>query len=455
MKSKGEIEEIRIENRNAGFEPSYMKKNVEAKEKEKRKIPKKMIIWMGARLLIVLVISFAILMITNHFKYKEYRQFEQTMLSYGFDKIYDNGSANTGDKVTKSEAIKMVISALYNTSNIEGITTKPEKEYSNAIWVEYAQKLGIITETDVNENNADESATYSEVIRYFSNAKSKTLGLELDVEDHGNIKDINQYNMDEKFAILDMVNSKIITIHPEKLKARKKVFKGQVNELIKNFVETYNTITLEGEKLNINEEKKPSNADQYPYTVISVNKEVYEYDFAKEDEATFRSPLEVFPTQKEYFYQIRNNTENYYRYLVNIDYTTITEEKFKKDIKKYLLYDVEDETVHQYVKYVKDNRIKLTGDANVQIPIIYYDGSYYRVRVKITFKVESSLTNENLLYRDLVEGKTKKYSDKEYTIYMDTYMANVMNNKTLYHAERSFYEMLVDPKNSKIELAGE
>lgn len=448
------------------FTPSYKKSNKDIdseKESNKEKkikremkvIDKKKLAIISAIVAIIVVAISTIIIILSQAKYKKYYEFEESMIKYGFDKMYNNGSSKTNEKVTKSEAIKMALSAVYNTLDIEGLANSAEGDYENAIWVEFAIRIGVITETDINENNANDFATYSDVIRYFTNAKSKILKLNLDTEDKGIVKDINRYNVDEKFGILDMVNNNIITVNTSKLNVRKNVFKGQVNEIVKNFVEEYNTITIQGEKLNINEDKIPDNAEYYPYTVISVDKKAYEIEFSGKDLEGFKSPVKLFPEQKEFYQQIKNNTEGYYNYLLNVDYITISEERFKKDLRKYLLFDLDDDIVSKYVKYVKDNRIKLTGSAKVQIPAIYYDGTYYRVRTKIEFRVESSLTEKDLLYRDLVNGKTKIYQDKEYSFYIDTYMSNAFGNKTLYNAENSFYDMLIEPLNTNIKLAGE
>lgn len=444
------------------FTPSYEKNNKDNKkeiDKKRKKVKKstskkKLAIIFISIAVIVIVLSIFISILSKA-KYKKYYEFEEPMKKYGFDKVYNNGSSKTDEKVTKSEAIKMVLSAVYNTSDIEGLANSSEGEYENAMWVEFAIRLGVITETDVNENNANDFVTYSDVIRFFTNAKSKILKLNLDTEDKGIVKDINRYNVDEKFGILDMVNNNIITVNTSKFNARKNVFKGQVNEIVKNFVEGYNTITIQGEKLNINEDKIPDNEVDYPYTVISVDKKAYELGFSGKDTEGFKTPVELFPEQKEFYQQIKNNTEGYYNYLLNVDYVTISEERLKKDLRKYLLFDLDDEIVSKYVKYVKDNRIKLTGSAKVQIPAIYFYGTYYRVRTKIEFRVESSLTEKDLLYRDLVDGKTKTYPDKEYSFYIDTYMSNVFGNKTLYNAEKSFYDMLLEPLNTNIKLAGE
>lgn len=453
IKRGDNLEEVK--NNGNKFTPSY-KKNNNKKEEKNIKIDKRKIIFLlSFAVILILVISILSIVISN-IKYKKYYEFEDVVSKYGFDEIYDNKTANTKDKITKSEVVKIVVSSVYNTSDIEGISGgKIEEEYSNSMWVEFAQRMGIITTTDVNASNANEYATYSDVIRYFTNAKSKVLKLDLDTEDKGVVKDINKYNMDEKFGILDMVNSEVITKNTSKINARKNVFKGQVNEIIKNFVEKYNTITIQNEKLNINEDKIPTNESDYPYTVISVDKEAYEIEFSGKDNVNFKSPAKLFREQKEYYYQIKNNTENYYNYLLNIDYITISEERLKKDLRRYLLFDLNDEDVKKYVKYVKDNKIKLSGSAKVQLPAIYFDGTYYRVRTKIDFKVESSNTDKNLLFLDIKNSNNKIYKDKEYSFYIDTYMSNAYGNKTLYNVQKSIYEMLAEPLKSKIEMAGE
>lgn len=444
-----------VKNSGIKFTPSYKKNNDKNTEKV-TKVDKKKIIFISVLVVILIIVISLISIAISNIKYKKYYEFEEVIAKYGFDKMYDSKTANTKDKITKSEAVKMVVSSVYNTSDIEGISGgNVEEDYNNSMWVEFAQRMGIITTTDVNASNANEYATYSDIIRYFTNAKSKVLKLDLDTEDKGTVKDINRYNMDEKFGILDMVNSEVITKNTSKINARRNVFKGQVNEIIKNFVEKYNTITIQNEKLNINEDKIPANVNDYPYTVISVDKGAYEIEFSGKDNENFKSPVKLFKEQKEYYYQIKNNTENYYNYLLNIDYITISEERLKKDLRRYLLFDLNDEDVKKYVKYVKDNKIKLSGNAKVQLPAIYFDGTYYRVRTKIDFKVESSNTDKNLLFLDLISKKDKIYKDKEYSFYIDTYMSNAYGNKTLYNVQKSFYEMLAEPLKSKIEMAGE
>ena len=103
------------------------------------------------------------------------------MKTYGFDKMYNNESAKTGESITKSEAIKMILSVAFNTSDISGFAGEPEENYDNAIWVEYAKYRGIIGDADITKDNANDKATYIEVIRYLANAKVKLVGKELKI----------------------------------------------------------------------------------------------------------------------------------------------------------------------------------------------------------------------------------------------------------------------------------
>ncbi len=454
MKETKIQENNRVDIQNKGFKPSYAqeKKNIDTS------IDKKRIKWIIFIVILAVILIAGIIVtiqIFNQRKYEDYIALEESMKKYGFDRMYDNGTANTSDMVTKSEAIKLVIATVYNKYDISGIASEPKEEYSNAIWVEFAQKLGVITTTDVNAENANDPATYSDMIRFFSNAKVKLLDLTLDVEDTGIVKDINQYNMDEKLGILDMVNSDVITIHTDKMNARNKIFKGQANELIINFAEKYNTITISGEKLNINREKIPQNASEYPYTVATVDKSVYEYAFFGKGGERFKLPIEVYADQKEYFYQIKKNVEEYYNTLINIDYQSINEEDLKKKVNQYLLFGMNEEALHEYVEYVKTNHIKLSGTAKIQMPILYFDGTYYRMRTKIELNIESAILHKNLLYGDLLKDQDVVYEEGSHVFYIDTYLSNAINNKTLYNEESSFIDMLCDQNDSFMKLAGE
>ena len=290
-----------------GFVPSYNNEEERLEEIEKNKKSYRIRITL---LSVVAVIVVATVIIVSYIlanrNYSKYEKYEEKMDLYGFSQVYENGRCNTSDKVTKSEAVKMILACLYNVSSIEGIALPTEETYPNAIWVEYAIKQGFVTREEVNASNANDKVKYQEVLVWMYNIKAKALNIEPDTEDNFNVKDINAYNPDQQLAIKDMLNSGIITVNTSKIKGGKKLYKGKLNELIINFAEKYNTITVGDAKININEEKIPTNADRYTYTLANVNKEVYEIPFINDGGEGFVSPVEYYPNNKQYFTQIKN-----------------------------------------------------------------------------------------------------------------------------------------------------
>lgn len=433
--------------------PSYQKKNEPVDKKAKKKTDKRVVksrITIAIIIVSILLVGLAvygIISLINYNKYKPYIGFEETMKTYGFDKVYNNESAKTGESITKSEAIKMILACMFNTSDISGFAKEPEGDdnYENAIWVEYAKFRGIISDSDINKDNAKDKATYIEVIRYLANAKTKILEKELDSAPNLKVKDLDNYKSDEQVAIEDMIANEIITINTKKINGNKHIFKGQMNELISNFAIKYNTITVNGEKVNINEDKMPSNKDQYPYTLASVDKSVYEKEFYIDDENNFKSPKELYTVKKEYYTQIQEIAEGYYDTILNVDYNTINYEDMKDNILQYVLYGTEG--LEEYVNYVKSNKIIIQGKSTVMFPIIYFDGLEYNVRMKLEFEIKNSNTRDNLLYMDPINSDSTKvkYDNDKYTVYIDAKMGNAIGgSNALYNDNITIVNLLLN-----------
>ena len=343
----------------------------------------------------------------------------------------------------------MVLACLYNVPSIEGIALPTEETYSNAIWVEYAIKQGFVTREEVNASNADDKVRYQEVLVWLYNIKAKALNIEPDTEDNFNVKDINAYNADQQLAIKDLLNSGVITVNTNRINGTQKLYKGKLNELIVNFAEEYNTITVGNSKININLEKIPSNADRYTYTLANVNKDIYEIPFVNDGKEGFISPIDYYPANKQYFTQIKTYVEGYYDYLLTVDYNNISIQQMKRKLKKYAYVEFSDEELQKYVDYVKNNKIKLNGKSTAQFPCVYFDGIDYRVRVKLEIVVENSDTKENLLF-----GDTKTtYSDTQATIYIDAILAKNETSETLFVVNTPISKMVV--KNSGSVLSKE
>lgn len=430
-------------NKNKKIIPSYEQKGKTNPKKEKRKLDK---YDKRKRFIIILAISIAVIiglavfginLLINYNKFKPYKKYEETMKTYGFDKMYNNESTKTGESITKSEAIKMILSASFNMYDISGFAGTPKENYDNAIWVEYAKYRGIIGESDITKDNADDKATYIEVIRYLANAKVKLVGKELNSAINLKVKDFDKYKTDEQTAIEDMIENEIITVNTKKINGKKHIFKGQMNELISNYVVKYNTLTINDEKINISEDKEPSNKDQYPYTLASVDKSVYEKEFNVDDEENFKSPKELYTTKKEYYSQIQEIAEGYYDSILNIDYKTINYDEMKENLLQYVLYGVDG--LENYVNYVKEHKIVIEGKSTVMFPTIYFDGLEYVVRMKLEFEIKNSDTNYNLLYMDPInsENTKVKYENDKYTVYIDAKMGNAIEGPTALYNDNS------------------
>ena len=433
-----------------GFVPSYQNEE-ERREEIKQNNKKYRIRTILLSVLAIVIVAAVIItsIIIANINYSKYEKYEDKMDLYGFSQVYDNGRANTRDKVTKSEAVKMVLACLYNVPSIEGIALPTEETYSNSIWVEYAIKQGFVTREEVNASNADDKVRYQEVLVWLYNIKAKALNIEPDTEDNFNVKDINAYNADQQLAIKDLLNSGVITVNTNRINGTQKLYKGKLNELIVNFAEEYNTITVGNSKININLEKIPSNADRYTYTLANVNKDIYEIPFVNDGKEGFISPIDYYPANKQYFTQIKTYVEGYYDYLLTVDYNNISIQQMKRKLKKYAYVEFSDEELQKYVDYVKNNKIKLNGKSTAQFPCVYFDGIDYRVRVKLEIVVENSDTKENLLF-----GDTKTtYSDTQATIYIDAILAKNETSETLFVVNTPISKMVV--KNSGSVLSKE
>ena len=177
------------------FVPSY--KNEEERLEIRKKQDKKNKIIFTMSIILIVIVAIAVIFLGYtliNINYSKYEKYEDKMDIYGFSQVYNNGKANTREKVTKSEAVKMIIACLYNVSEIDGIALPTEETYSNAIWVEYAIKQGIVTKEEVNASNADDKVKYQEVLVWLYNIKAKILNIEPDTSANYNIKDINAYS---------------------------------------------------------------------------------------------------------------------------------------------------------------------------------------------------------------------------------------------------------------------
>lgn len=379
--------------------------------------------------------------LTNMVSKNMHVTYEEKMKTFGLDKLYNNERAETSEPVTKAEALKLALAVVFNTTDISGFAAE-HNEYKNAIWVEYAKATGI-TKEDINISNYNEKASYLDVISYFENCKIKFLK-DYSIKDTiVNFKDISNYSTEQQAAIKDMVANGIIYPLSDNLNGSARIFKGQLNELVVNFAEKYSTIAMMGDRINLDPQKLPANADQYPYTITTVDKAIYEIPFIKEYSVRFLTPKESYTKRKENYTLAKEWSEEFFNNILNIDYKTITEESLYEKLRPYLIFSPNKSAIASYVKYVKANEIVIEGSSKLQVPIIYFDGDTYRGRLKLNFEIKHSKTKVNLLYLDLFDGLKKTYGKNSYDILADYYLESALGTNTFYMEEADLYRTIL------------
>ena len=421
------------------------------KEKKPNKTIKKIIL-LSIVLIIIVAIVLGIIFVLNFGKIKEEKMYEEKMNTYGFSKLYNNQTANSSENVTKSEMLKIVIAALLNTDDIADIANSSSDTYNNAIWVNYAKDMNVIEDSFITSENEASNVSYIDTIKTVSKAKKVLLTEEYGKIKDVEIKDMEEYSDSEQKAIRDLLANGLLDNEKEKLKANKDITKGQFNKLIIKAFEKYNVTygTIEEDENNL-----PTNKDDYPYILKEIPKEIYEIAFINSDEEKFKTPNQTYGNLKNKYIAIKQNVENYYNILLNVNYETINENDFKFQISNLSVGIIEDEQVKSYVDYVKSNKIQLEGKATVQLPIIYYDGLYYRARTKIEFTIKSSDTDKNILFQD---NGNVKYDGKTFNCYADVRLGAVFNNENLYVSQTSLVNVLLKDKNygiTRLESEGE
>ncbi len=425
--------------------PSYEQKpdnnkNINNTKKNKGKSKKHIsIIWGIIIAFVVLLIGGIIwFILSNDVDETKYVEYEEKMKIYGFYKMFDNSTLKLNEKVTKSEAVKMIVSSVYNMYDISGFASVDESKYDNYIWVNYALYNEFISNDYITEDNYNSKITKMDCINILGKVKTKYLGKTLDTDGIVNYKDFDKYSNEEQIYIKDMVYNGILDDSYEKANLYKNINKADLSKLIIKYVQKYNLITVEGEKLNINDEKLPANSYQYPYILASISKEIYQKPFYYADTANSILPVDLYKEQKENYIAIKYMIDYYFNTILNINYNTINKDEFKETLSIVLSYEVTDANVDEYIKYVKENKIVTSGTASTLFPIVYFDGKNVRVRAKISYKINSSNTRENIFWTDL-KNPTKQIYDKDIEeLYIDIPFTTIDETTALYIQAFSF-----------------
>lgn len=448
-----------MENKEDVIVPAYMKnkddKNGTAKnkkEKKKIKLNKKFYILL-ASIIASISLIIGIIFLVRVIKYSKFDEYSKQMDNYGLSNLYNNEKSTSFDKVTRTEAIKLIIGTFSNVGDLSKYSPV-EDTYTNEYWVKYAIEEGLFTAEELNKKNASDKITYIEFIEYISRAQVKILGKELDTSVYPNFSDISNITSEQLYALSDLIAKDIIENNNSKIHPNKDIYKGEANKLILNVIKHFNLLLPEGKRYNVNEDKVPSNSSEYPYTLFDVEKSVYEKQFIKVSEEDFKNPIEVYPTVRTTIVDIVSNVENYYNMVLNVDYETINKDSFISILEEAALFSVEDYTVEDYIEYIKSNKIKLKGNAITQLPILYYDGEDYRLRTKIEFEILSSDTKENILYFDSEnENSTIVYEANKYSFFIDTIIdPSTSGGSLMYVYESDIYSQKIDENIENISL---
>lgn len=446
-----------MENKENVIVPSYMKnkekesdvKNEKGTDKNKHKKKKlklnKRFYILIASIIIGIALIFGIIFLVRVIKYSKYDNYCKEMDNYGLSEFFNNGNSTSFEKVTKSEAIKIIITSILNIEDLDKMILV-EQEYENQVWIDYAVELGIIAEDEINKSSANNKITYIEYITYFQNARKVLLNATLDTSVYPNFSDISSIQSEQLYALSEMVSQNLIENSNDKIKPNRNLYKGEFCKITLEIIENYNIIVPNGKKLAINKDKMPSNAEQYPYILFDVAKETYEKPFIVNNEEKFKNPNEVYKNVRTNAINIMNIVESYYNAILNIDYETVNKDELLVVLTDNGLFEVDEDILDEYIEYAKQYKIKLSGSAVTQMPILYHDGNNYRLRTKISFEILNSDTKDNILYFDSQNDNYKiTYESKKYEFYIDAVIDTATNkSKMMYVWENDVYSQKID-----------
>lgn len=441
--------------------PAYMKvkeqsNNIDDKKnKSSKKIRVnrvKLIIFLVVGLIILSALIYGISYLIRVIVYSQYNPYSNQIERYGLAKMYDNQKATSHESVTKTEALKLIISSINHLININ--PTEVEEEFKNQTWVDYAVSKKIVEADEINNSNANSQVTYIEFVTYYVNAISKLRGDKLDTSIYPNFTDIDGIKNEQLYAISDLLVKDVLENDATNLNPNRKLYKGELNKIACDIIKAYNLVVPKGKKFNINEEKEPSNKDIYPYILFDVDKEAYEKDLIIKNQEKAENPNETFIKNRTGLETTYQRVEKYYNTILNIDYETIDENTFKNKLDECTTFKEHIQTISEYVDYVRKNKIKISGKATAQLPIYYYDGLYHRMRVKVEFEILNSDTTKNIIYGDFSEESNDvNYSGKKYTFYIDAVVeGSSIDSVFLYVWDKPLYDIKTDENIVGISL---
>jgi hypothetical protein len=195
----------------------------------------------------------------------------------------------------------------------------------------------------------------------------------------------------------------------------------------------------------------PKNADIYPYILAGVDKKIYEMPLIfNGSQLVEANPKDIYAIYKEFYPILKTYIDETFPEILNVDYRTISKDGFLKSSKDYFIFELEQDQIDWYVKYVKKNKIILKGSCELQEPIIYSGGLGANVRLKISLEVISTNTKNNLLFFDSYGASDIIYQKKKYDIIVDYPLEFKLGSKMMFLTTEPLYDWIQNKEKSGI-----
>lgn len=369
------------------------------KEKNASKINKKIIVILTISIVIIALVITGIIFVKKISSSEDY--YSEKLRILGFDVLFDED-----EKITKLEAMKIAIAIYVNKTDIKDyayVSNSPDDER----WVEFAHYAYPLIESVITKENMYEEATISDLAMFLEYVKSYTVGEKFNTQSEVKLENYSYISsVFEEHALIKLVEDGIIENDG---RFKEIISMAELNKIVVKFIYK-NKVVLSDRSNELNIEKK--NDKLYPYTLSNIDKEIYKMPLKYKNEKGYKSPKDSYAELKRSYRLLTNTVNDGLSYFLNIDYNNIDEEEFSNKVFSLYYSDAYDEEkINNYIKFVKDNNIKIEGKAQIIEPVIYKDDKYVYARVKLTYKITNSNNLDNVIFGDI----NKKYElNKEY-----------------------------------------
>ena len=353
---------------------------------------------------------------------KEYSSPEAIIKRFNLGNNYDNKKTTPSDIISKSEILKVI--SLLHTDEADIKERCSGGNYTNEIYVKYAELLNYVPKGKINGSNYNLDCTKSELFDLLAAAYDSLLSekLRFKLEDkYGGV----YCNVRNKDQLKEVLNNIGFGEYESDYFSTDILYKGYLNKIIVKLCKDHGIIHYSsrisgGEKVKTDINTMPSNYHLYSYLIESIPNYVYEYPMYCENINEFFTPYDIFHKKGKKIAPAQREAEQYLDVILNVDYRTIDTQDF---LEKVLHCDIFDDAtyddVQKYVNYLKKNEIVIKGHGKALPPIVYGDELATYIRTNVVFEI-SGKTNKNVLFGDY----NVTYLKKSYNVYIDVPLYN-------------------------------